>query len=176
MKKNKNHIIFAIVMAIIVLVIGGLIYQQEMIIRQGEITIFETRPVDPRDLLRGEYVILRYAIESDKKILEAVDGLEEGTKVFIELEENEQGIASVKEVFKEKPENIEGLFIIGEVDWRGVRFPDLEQFYVPEGSGRAIERAGNDLHVEISLKDGKSRVVKLLDKSLEEIDPSDYIK
>ena len=35
---------------------------QERILRQGQIILLETQPVDPRDLLRGDYVRLNYAI------------------------------------------------------------------------------------------------------------------
>ncbi len=163
-------------MAAIFLVIGGLIIRQELIIRHGEITILETRPIDPRDLLRGEYVILRYAIENDAKVREAArkDDVD-GSKIYIELEENRNGVATVKTVYTEKPKNMDGLFIIGEVRQGAVRFPSLEQYYVPEGSGTPIENL-NKIYVEISLKNGKSRIVRLLDESLNEINPRDYLK
>ncbi len=35
---------------------------QERALAQGQVVLLETRPVDPRDLLRGDYVILRYKI------------------------------------------------------------------------------------------------------------------
>ena len=38
------------------------IAQQETALRSGTVVHLETRPVDPRDLLRGDYVILNYEI------------------------------------------------------------------------------------------------------------------
>jgi uncharacterized membrane-anchored protein len=35
---------------------------QELALRHGQIVLLETRPVDPRDLLRGDYVTLGYKI------------------------------------------------------------------------------------------------------------------
>ena len=52
----------------------------------------------------------------------------------------------------------------------------MEQFYVPEGAGRPIERLRSDLHVEIALKDGEARVVQLLDDELNVIDPTTYLE
>lgn len=35
---------------------------QENLLRHGKVVLLETRPVDPRDLLRGDYLILNYKI------------------------------------------------------------------------------------------------------------------
>ena len=37
---------------------------QERALRQGVVILLETRPVDPRDLLRGDYVVLNYKIST----------------------------------------------------------------------------------------------------------------
>jgi len=42
----------------------GTIAVQERALRTGEIVHLETMPVDPRDLLRGDYVILNYKIST----------------------------------------------------------------------------------------------------------------
>jgi len=55
--------------ALLLLVIGlqsawliGTVAFQERQLASGTLILLETRPVDPRDLLRGDYVILRYDI------------------------------------------------------------------------------------------------------------------
>jgi uncharacterized membrane-anchored protein len=40
----------------------GTVFTQERALRTGQVVLLETRPVDPRDLLRGDYVILNYKI------------------------------------------------------------------------------------------------------------------
>jgi len=42
--------------------IAGTTVVQENVLRHGTIVLLETRPVDPRDLLRGDYLILNYKI------------------------------------------------------------------------------------------------------------------
>ncbi len=42
--------------------LGATIHRQERILEYGEVVHLDTRPVDPRDLLRGDYVILTYEI------------------------------------------------------------------------------------------------------------------
>jgi uncharacterized membrane-anchored protein len=176
MINKKNHLIFAGAIVTIVLIVGGLIYQQEKILQEGSMTILETRPVDPRDLFRGEYVILRYAIEDDEKIKEEATRLQTGDTLFIKLVEDENGVASVSEVSDMSPDSFEGLWIAGEVSGSRVRFPSLEQFYVPEGAGRSIENFRSDLHVEVVLKEGEARVTGLLDGSLNKIDPESFLE
>lgn len=173
---NRKHVGFAVALSAIVLIVGGLIYQQERILRGGVVTILETRPVDPRDLFRGEYVILRYTIESDENIQEVASELQSGDQLYIKLIENEKGVASVAEVRGSSPDSLEGLWIIGEVSGGRVRFPALEQFYVPEGTGRSVENFRGDLHVEIVLREGEARVVGLLDGSLNKINPASFLE
>ena len=36
--------------------------RQEFLLRRGTVVLLESAPVDPRDLLRGDYVILSYKI------------------------------------------------------------------------------------------------------------------
>jgi uncharacterized membrane-anchored protein len=45
-----------------VLIIGGFIGFKEFTLRTGEEVLLKTLPVDPRDLFRGDYVILRYDV------------------------------------------------------------------------------------------------------------------
>lgn len=40
----------------------GTAFQQERALREGKLILLETRVIDPRDLLRGDYVILNYKI------------------------------------------------------------------------------------------------------------------
>ena len=42
----------------------GTVFLQERALREGAVILLETRPVDPRDLLRGDYVILNYTISN----------------------------------------------------------------------------------------------------------------
>ena len=48
-------------------------------------------------------------------------------------------------------------------------------FDVLEGAGRTIERLRDKLHAEVVLKDGKTRVINLLDEQLNVIDLASYI-
>jgi uncharacterized membrane-anchored protein len=175
---NKaSHWIFAVAIGLLVSVVGGLILYQEYVLTTGDTTILATRPIDPRDLFRGEYVILRYEIESDERVRTVAQDLPDNADVFVFLVEDEQGIARVVSASAQSPRASDvSLWIRGRVQNGLVRFPAIEQFYVPEGSGTPIERLGSGIHVTVVLADGEARAIGLLDDTLQPIDPREYIE
>ena len=60
---NKK-IIFIAVSFLWIIVAVGLVISKQQIMRTGKTILLETVPVDPRDFLRGDYVILRYKIST----------------------------------------------------------------------------------------------------------------
>lgn len=174
--QNRKQLIFILGILLIVIVAGATALTQERILRDGVEVVLETRPVDPRDLFRGEYVILRYAIEVDPYVLSYAEMLPPGSDLYIKLYEGPGGVAKVEEVRQVRPRGAVGAWIRGEINGAGeVRFPSLEQFYVPEGAGAPIEDLRNELHARVVIDDaGSARVVELLDGNLTPIDPFEY--
>lgn len=128
------------------------------ILRTGQEVLLDVRPIDPRDLLRGDYVILNYNISLLPTDLVTNDSETEFTRgrdamqpIFVRLRADDDGIwQPVSARFDEPPQTAR---VDGEVDIRGTvrtwRAPDadtisvtygIERFYVPEGEGREIER------------------------------------
>lgn len=125
-------------------------------LRNGQEVTLSVEPVDPRDLLRGDYVTLSYNISrlpaglfAQPQPTQAQAGGER--TVFVRLRAGEDGVFQpVAARFGAVPE---GKPAAGEVDMRGtaggrrtagsqfvfVRY-GIERFYVPEGEGRQIER------------------------------------
>ena len=66
---------------------------QERALVSGRLVLLETRPVDPRDLLRGDYVILNYKISDVPLALFSppqTNGLPPGQTVYVALEQRGQ--------------------------------------------------------------------------------------
>ncbi|MCL2683716.1 MAG: GDYXXLXY domain-containing protein [Synergistaceae bacterium] len=115
----------------------------------GEQVLLETFPVDPRDILRGDYVNLGYNISFiDVDMLkDALGDMNEdfyyrarnrNREIFVALQKDEQGIGSVKSVSATRP--TDGLYLRGVIRdrWNGVGY-GIGVYYVPEGTGREIE-------------------------------------
>lgn len=78
----------AVVVGLQILVLLGMVVVHESRLRRGAVVLLETVPVDPRDLLRGDYLILSYKIGRVPLALitgPATNNLSAGTPVFVRL-------------------------------------------------------------------------------------------
>lgn len=101
-------------------VLFGMIFLYQSIVIGGREIILKTEPVDPRDILRGKYVALRYDISTIKSeiIKDFCVGpencwLANGSDIYVTLAEKGGGIWSATEAGRYKP--VSGLFLKGEV-------------------------------------------------------------
>ncbi|WP_282609097.1 GDYXXLXY domain-containing protein [Pelagibius sp. Alg239-R121] len=65
----RSRIMIALALAIFAVLNFG-IYEKQKIIESGEIVLLELAPVDPRSLMQGDYMSLRYAIERSDAVTE----------------------------------------------------------------------------------------------------------
>ncbi|TYR31021.1 GDYXXLXY domain-containing protein [Mesorhizobium microcysteis] len=155
MSDRRRLLVIAAAVALLqIALLVSMIAGRAAILRNGEEVTLSVMPVDPRDLLRGDYVVLGYNISSVPTDLfaERPEGTESGERrtVFVRLKEGNGGIwEPMAARYEERLEPVPGG---GEVDIRGtasaVWFDNttsvsidygIERFYVPEGEGRAIE-------------------------------------
>ena len=119
-------------------------------LRDGREVVLSVEPVDPRDLLRGDYVTLAYNISRlPEDLFEELPADAEGERtLYVRLKPDAEGIFQpVVARFGERPQaspaadevDIRGLARPRRGQWVSVRY-GIERFYVPEGEGRAIER------------------------------------
>lgn len=149
------------------ILILGFVAIKEFTLQTGEEILLKTRPVDPRDLFRGDYVILSYDISRlDLSSLESdASEFKENDKIYVALAIVD-GYGTAKGVFRQKP--TEGLFLKGTVqedstDILPVEY-GIESYFVPEGEGREIERARRgDLDVKVAIdKNGNVGIKNLI--------------
>lgn len=132
--------------------LGSMIWSRAAILRDGAEVVLEVRPVDPRDLLRGDYVVVSYAISSLDRTLLGGPVPEEGSgphALFVRLKPGQAGLWEPVAASFERPSAAPAA---GEVDLRGTvaYVPSgaaplpvsygIERFYLPEGQGRPIEQ------------------------------------
>jgi uncharacterized membrane-anchored protein len=124
------------------------------ILRNGQEVLLKVEPIDPRDLLRGDYVRLGYEIRDVpvKLVTNAPSGefVPEDGPIFVRLGRDSDGYWRPRSATLGEPQ---GQPPAGEIDIRGMVSggwtlgPDasfsvdygIDRFYVPEGEGRAIE-------------------------------------
>ena len=119
----------------------------------GQTLYLETLRVDPRALLRGDYVILGYQIGQEALSPELADLRPEalastsGRRVPVFAVVTTDRPARLVTLAVERPSPQAGTACVsGFFAPSGVVFPQIAQYFVPEGVGREIERSqGEDL-------------------------------
>ena len=131
---------------------GSIIGSHEFTLRTGQEVVLETAPVDPRDLFRGDYVILSYPAGA-LDLAALPNDLQQpayGQTVYVVLA-TEGPHASPKAVYADRPTR-GSLFLKGRIHLVSGRHIwveyGIESFFVPEGKGSPLERArGKTLEV-----------------------------
>lgn len=160
------------------LILLSLPLKPQIILTFGAKVVLAARPVDPRDIFRGDYVALDFDVETLPLGLFDVPGgtprdeaVRPGVQWCVELKEGEDGVWIAARAAKEPPR---GPYLKGRVISAGHagQIPGtakmdygagLGRFYVREGSGSGLEEAGRKsaLLATISLLGGEAAVVSL---------------
>lgn len=132
----------AIAVGIQVLIMVLVLVPPLLVRMAGTVVYLETEKMDPRSLFRGDYVILGYTLAQG--ILPADQASEAArrfTPVYVTI--TSERPARFVAVGYEPPVLKPGqACIVGRSRGQGsVDFPQIAQYFVPEGSGHAIESA-----------------------------------
>jgi len=123
---------------------GGLWAWHDHQLKNGTELELKTVPVDPSEILRGDYVTLRYEISTYREEGPRLQMLHRNRPVYVALERRE-GRWAIAGVHPQPPAT--GFFLRGRV--RSVAQSRLEiaygieSFFVPEGEGKRYEEARN---------------------------------
>jgi uncharacterized membrane-anchored protein len=157
-----------------------MIVDRVQIVRDGKEVTLQSRPVDPRDLLRGDYVILGYDISQlPAGALLNQPASSRNPSVFVKLTPNRDGIYEAVSVHAEpvavaSPEVlIRGSIVyVANCGSRGYAFCEklsirynLESYFVPEGEGRKLEDVRNKGKLAVVaavLPSGRAAIKRLL--------------
>ena len=156
MKQHSRYLaVIAVAVAVLqIAFLASMIMSRAAILRDGREILLEVRPVDPRDLLRGDYVRVGYNISSVP--VELVKEVTEETgqiinaPLYVRLEPGDDGIwKPVAARIGAPPPGDPGA---NQVDIRGTTLQShlvdvpsvrvaygIERFYLPEGEGKPIE-------------------------------------
>jgi uncharacterized membrane-anchored protein len=169
---NTKHIFIGIAVFWLV-IFGGLIAFNEFTVRTGQEVLLKTRPIDPRDLFRGDYVILTYDISEINTKESLASSFDYNERVYVLLDIDRNGVGSYYGIQKNKPTGDGVVFIEGRVRSVIHRIIDdepvinveygIESYFVPEGRGLEIERNLGEIYTKVSLdKNGRAIIRSLI--------------
>lgn len=184
-------------LAVIALLIGqslflaAMVWDRVALLRSDTVVTLETTPIDPRDLFRGDYVILNYAISRlPLNELEGDDDFTSGDSIYVELAPGEatarpvaawhdhrevaSGHALIRGRVNHIAANPNETFAL-EDDTRELRTDcsdcnvalvtyGIESYFVPEGEGRELEHSRNEgrITVDVALDGSGTAAIKQL--------------
>jgi uncharacterized membrane-anchored protein len=174
-------VLFGSAILIQVALLAAMIVDRAQVLREGVEVKLQTRPVDPRDFLRGDYVVLGYDMSQMKAA--ALQGQPSGSShplVYVKLAPNRDGFYEAVSVHTAPvPVTSPEVLIRGRV-WYGascggsekstfcneinIRY-NLESYFVPEGEGKKLEAARNARKLTIVaavLPSGRAAIKRLL--------------
>lgn len=159
-------------------ILGYMIEGRASILRSGTDVLLKTAPVDPRDLLRGDYVILTYDIStiSTTSITGTRPETGEVAKLHVRLKPGADGFWTVSAASFDPLAEEDGSVVllsqpvtIYDWEWENAGnltvFYGIERFYVPEGEGRPIEDGRNQGRVSVAARvseDGQAQIRALM--------------
>ena len=153
-------------MALWFLLIASYAGYKEYNLRTGQTVMLRVVPVDPRDMFRGDYVILNYDISrmpEDRRSEESSPYY--GDTVYVSLVKDGD-YYKAGQIFKSYPPK--GLFIKGEVRENSFGISTIvygiESYFVPEGEGHNLENAirQHNVAAEVAINHYGHAVIKNL--------------
>lgn len=179
-----------IVLAVVqTLALAWIVAGRVSILHSSNVVTLTTQPLDPRDLFRGDYVVLAYSIS--RLALDGLPGdkdLRQGDTIYVEIAPARETWRAVG-VWRKAPKPAEGDKVIrGRIadvtkniarvratpfsnDMEEVPCNDcvmatvvygIESYFVPEGKGRELETERNNhaLSVDVALADDGEAAIK----------------
>jgi len=157
LKARERKVLKAAVAAQL-LVLVAMIALRALPLVTGQTVLVRVMPVDPRDLFRGDYVILSY--DFSRVPPEGVEGLpeteyrkrskREGRTVYVPLvPDTNRTHWRAEKVTVVKP--AAGPFLKGQMRGHGSLQFGIEAYYVQEGTGHRYEQAIRDRHLTAEL-------------------------
>lgn len=143
--RRARLILFVCLVALQVALVGTMAMSREAILDSGERVVLETRPIDPRDLFRGDYVVLTYEIEllSVSELSWVAEELTSGSAVWVQLVPTGDYHEAVS--VWDEPVDIGDPMIRGTVEYvtteQLVVDYNINEYFIPEGRGYEIENA-----------------------------------
>jgi uncharacterized membrane-anchored protein len=157
-------LLYALAGAIQAALIAVMVYDRVRVLREGGEVTLQTRPVDPRDFLRGDYVVLNYEISNlPAGELKETPSRGRGTPVYVKLARKDGGVYEAVSVHSEPVPVGDGEVLIRGRAASGATcgsnhrvFCDrlritygIERYFVPQDEGKEIERSRNQGKVSI---------------------------
>lgn len=163
MMTRWRSIILWTVALLVLIWVNVLIVQQERLIAQGTSIFLQLAPVDPRSLIQGDYMRLRYAIADE------VRETEHSNRGTVVIQLDEQRIGTFVRLHDAQQPRSAGEQLLTYHQQNGTLYFGPDAFFFQEGHAQYYENA---TYAELRVSDtGESVLIGLRGAQLEELAP-----
>ncbi|NQX65090.1 GDYXXLXY domain-containing protein [Paenibacillus alba] len=164
-KVQRNRWIIALLVLLQVLAMSLQIGKSEWLLAHGQLIKLKLEPLDPRSLMQGDYVRLRYTI-SDTEIWETrgPDSAQDKKITVVLAPNTATGVFEFSRIY-----HAGEALALGEIRLNGKKDGynriayGIETYFIPEGTGRSYERDAKFAEVKVSAG-GDAILVRLLNQ------------
>ncbi len=160
MKRPSSTVLVGAAIALQVLILIGMVVSAALPLMTGTDIAVRTRPVDPRDLFRGNYAQLSYDFSRvSLQALMSAAPPRTGEVVYVSLREGRDGMHEFAAASLEQPED--GVFLRGRVEYVmedqvNVLY-GIEAFFAPKETALALEQTLRERAVATLAVSGSGR-------------------
>lgn len=164
-----------LVVAIQTLALAWMIIDRQQMLDSSRVVTLKVVPVDPRDLFRGDYVVLSYEISRlDLAKLGGTDEVAADDKVYVQLDkfgEDWKPVAVTRKMNAANASSVSLAARVTNVDQPGTDGSKtimvsygIESYFVPQGTGLAIEKEARKgtISVDAAIDDSGRAAIKAL--------------
>jgi uncharacterized membrane-anchored protein len=90
MNERLRQIVLAVIACLVLGMLNVMIYQKEMTLQKGRVALLELAPLDPRSLMQGDYMVLRYRLAREVR----ADSLPRDGRLVVSLDD--RGVATYR--------------------------------------------------------------------------------
>ena len=144
-------------------ILGAMVVDRMLLLRNGREIVLPIRPVDPRDLFKGDYARLSYDISRlDAGLVSGLGDEQREQTVYVTLGRDAGEAWKPVAVARTLPRGLgpNQIAIRGRTNRYAANFISygLERYYLPEGTGNRIEEMARKSHLSaIVAVDGRGR-------------------
>jgi uncharacterized membrane-anchored protein len=160
MKRPSTTVLVGAAIVVQVLILIGMVVSAALPLLTGTDITVRTRPVDPRDLFRGNYAQLSYDFSRvPLQELASMAPLRTGEVVYVSLQQGRDGLHEFAAAALKKP--ADGLFLRGRVEYvmedQVSVLYGIEAFFAPKETALALEQTLRERAVATLAVSGSGR-------------------
>lgn len=158
-----NRWIIALLVLLQVMAMSLQIGKSEWLLAHGQLIKLQLEPIDPRSLIQGDYVRLRYKIAEPPLFEDNNHVLDSKGKITVVLAPNmATGVYEYRRVYTKGEALAPGEVRLNgnKIGYEGIEY-GIETYFIPEGTGREYERDAKFAEVKVSAG-GDAILVRLL--------------